>query len=185
MTDIILSPSNPSGGFSKDASLDITAAAGWADHILLIGDSGRNPETAIVYEQLLKNVTTPITITRDAFDLLKFNFSEIAEREHTTLVLSFAQVQNLFRGLYYPKVLSLSMQLTLFVEALHKFTLTYPCTIVTFHSDQLIVAHNGTISTTSWNNPMAIWRGNIATKASVYLVWNKSKPFKAITTAIL
>jgi hypothetical protein len=77
------------------------------------------------------------------------------------------------------------MQLTTLVETLHKFTISYPVTIVVFHLNQLVVAHDGRVSSTPWEEVMMIWRGSVAAKASVFWLQNPSKPFEAITTSIV
>lgn len=179
-----LLPSNPSGGFSKDGWPEFEAGAGWAEGILLPGDASRNSETAILYEKLLDNTDIPLTITRDAFDLLKSNYTKIAERPKTLLVLSFAQTQKLLSGVYYPKIITFSMPLAAFVDVLHKFTLTYPVTLMVLHNDNLVVASAGRVSSTPWTNAMAIWRGNTATRAASYWLWNPNQPFEAATTSI-
>jgi hypothetical protein len=66
------------------------------------------------------------------------------------------------------------MQLAQLVDALHKFTITYPSGIMVLHKDYLIVAVNGQVTTTDWQNPMAIWRGSVAAKAASYWLWNSS-----------
>jgi NAD(P)H-hydrate repair Nnr-like enzyme with NAD(P)H-hydrate dehydratase domain len=177
-------PMNPSGGMSKEGIPELIAAAQWADVTLLIGDNGRNSETAIGLEALVSQTDRPLVITRDAFDSLKHIAQQIVDRDKTTLVLSFAQLQKLFQGVYYPKILSFSMQLVQLAEALHKFTITYPVTIVTFHQSQLIIAHGGKIVTQEFDQPMMIWRGTTATKAACYLMWNPSKPLEAIASSI-
>lgn len=182
--DTVFVPTNPSGGMSKDGTGTIEASFAWADHVLLIGDGGRNSETAIVYESLLK-LPTPLTITRDAVDLLRASATQMVDRDKTTLVVSFAQLQKLFQAVYYPKILSFSMQLMSLVEILHKFTITYPCTIVTFHQSQLIVAHGGEVITMEFDEPMMIWRGSTATKAACYQLWTPGKPLEAISTSII
>lgn len=185
ITDTVFMPSNPSGGFSKEAYADFLAASRWADAILLIGDMGRNSETAMLCETLLRETTQPLIITRDAVDLLKNAATQMLEREHTTLVVSFAQLQKLFQAVYYPKVLTLSMQLSLLVENLHKFTMTYPCSIVTFHSETLIVAYEGKVVTMPWTDTMALWRGSVATKAACYLLWTPTNPLEAIAASLV
>lgn len=184
-TDMVFVGSNPSGGFSKKAESELRAAAQWADGMLLIGDCGRNSETAMLYESLLKNTTTQITITRDAVDLLKNSAGAMLERENTLLVISIAQLQKLFQAVYYPKIITLSMQLSTLVETLHKFTMTYPVTITVLHNENLLVANNGQVSSTPWVEAMMIWRGSVATKASVYLLWSPNKPFKTVTTSLI
>lgn len=184
ITDAYFVPSNTSGGFSREALPELTAACQWADVCLLIGDNGRNSETAMSFESLLASHEGHIVITRDAVDLLRPASASVVAREKTTLVLSFAQLQKLFQAVYYPKILSFSMQLMQLVDILHKFTVTYPVTIVTFHQSQLIIAHDGKVITQEFDEPMAIWRGTVATKAASYLLWTPQKPLEAISASI-
>ncbi len=185
ITDALFAPTNPSGSLSRDALPEMKAVGEWATGILMIGDAGRNSETAIVYEDFLRDYNSQLTVTRDAFDLLANTLELVAERPDTLLVVSFAQLQKLFRSVYYPKILTFSMQLQQLVEALHKFTITYPVTIATFHQEQLIVAHAGEVTTTPWENPMSIWRGSVATHAATYWLWSPKQPLQAITASLL
>lgn len=184
MTDVVFAPTTPSGSLAKDARAELAALAAWSTGILLIGDAGRNSETAILYEQFVQNFKGQLTITRDAVDLLKNASTSVVERPDTLLVVSFAQLQKLFQAVYYPKILTFSMQLAQLVEALHKFTITYPVTIAVLHAEQLVVAHAGDVTTTPWSNPMAIWKGDVATKAATYWLWH-NQPLAAITASLL
>lgn len=184
ITDALFAPTNPSGSLTKDANAEMATLGAWADGILLIGDAGRSSETAILYEQFLTDYTGPLVITRDAVDLVKNSSQALVDRPKTLLIVSFAQLQKLFQSVYYPKVLTFSMQLTNLVEALHKFTITYPVTIAVLHKETFIVAHEGEVVTTPWDNPMAIWRGNVAAKAAAYWLWSPGKPLEATATAI-
>lgn len=183
ISDAVFIPSNASGGFSKDAIPEILAAANWADVTLLVGDMGRNSETAMACERLLDSFSGHLVITRDAVELLKPVAERVVNRDKTTLVMSFAQVQKLFQSVYYPRILSFSMQLMQFADALHKFTITYPATVVTFHQNHLVVAHGGSVITQEFDEPMAIWRGLTATKAACYLLWSPAKPLEAIAAS--
>lgn len=185
ITDTVFASSNPSGGLSQEALPELEAAGHWASGVLLIGDAGRNSETAIVYENFISSYNGPLTITRDAVDLVKNSTQLLVERPQTLLVLSFAQLQKLFQAVYYPKVLTFSMQLSNLVEALHKFTITYPVSIVVLHQESLLVAYEGEVSSTPWQNPMAIWRGTTATNAAAYWLWNKEKTFQSVTASVL
>lgn len=184
MTEVIFGASNPSGSLSRDSKNELDALADWATGILMIGDAGRNSETAILYEDFLKSYQGPIIITRDAIDLVKNSSQELVERPNTLIVASFAQLQKIFQTVYYPKVLTFSMQLTNLVEALHKFTITYPITIAVLHKDTMVVSNGGMVTTTPFNNPMQIWRGTTATKAAVYWSWNPKKPLESVTASI-
>ena len=185
MTDVVFAATNPSGSLSKDARAELLALADWADVLLLAGDAGRNSETAIVYEELLQHTHAPLVITRDAIDLIKHSPSALAERPDTIIVAAFAQLQKLFQLLYYPKVLTFSMHLSQLVEALHKFTITYPCTIAVLHKDHLVIAHGGDVVTTPWDAPLHIWRGTTAATIASYYLWNPSRPLETATAAVV
>lgn len=185
ITDAVFAPTNASGSLNKDAASDLANVGAWAEGVLLIGDAGRSSETAILYENFIESYEGPLVITRDAVDLVKNSARVLVDRPNTTLVMSFAQLQKLFQSVYYPKVLTFSMQLTNLVEALHKFTISYPITIAVLHRETFIVAHDGQVTTTPWENPMTIWRGITAAKIATYLMWSPSKPLEAATTAII
>lgn len=185
MTDVMFGATNPSGSLARDAQIEMKAIGEWSTGVLLAGDAGRNSETAILYEDFLKDYSGPLTITRDAVDLIKNSTSTMVERPNTLLVISFAQLQKIFQSVYYPKVLTFSMQLAQLVDALHKFTITYPCTIMVLHKDYIVVAGGGDVTTTEWQNPMAIWRGSVAAKAASYWLWNPSSALMAATASIV
>lgn len=183
--DALYAPTNPSGSLSKDAGPELANISAWATGVLLIGDAGRSSETAILYEQFLQDYTGQLIITRDAIDLIKNGSKTIVERPDTLLVASFAQLQKLFQSVYYPKVLTFSMQLTNLVDALHKFTISYPVSIAVLHKEQLVIASGGEVVTMPWDSPMTIWRGTVAAKAAVYWLWNPKKPLESTATSLL
>lgn len=183
--DCVFVPSNPSGGMSRDAADQLQAAAAWGNGLLLIGDTGRNSETAILLEDLLQKTNIPAVITRDALDLLRASLASLVQRPQTTFVASLAQLQRIFQAVYYPKTILFSMPLATLVETLHKFTISYPCSIVVFHQNHLVVAHDGQVSTTPWEDPMMIWRGSVATTVAVYVVHNPTKPFQSLSAAMV
>jgi hypothetical protein len=185
MTDALFAPSNPSGGLSREALEQMTAMAEWATGILLIGDAGRNSETAILYEDFIKKYQGQLIVTRDAVDLLTNSAESLIERPNTMLILSFSQLQKVFRSVYYPIVITFSMQVTNLVEALHKFTITYPVTIAVLHQDILLIASGGQVTSTPWDNPMEIWRGSVPTIMASYWLWNPSKPLESTTASLI
>lgn len=184
ITDTIFAPTNPSGSLAKGALTEMRALGEWAHGVILVGDAGRNSETALVYDDFIRDYAGQLTITRDAIDLVKNNSSLLVERPDTLVVASFAQVQKLFQSVYYPKIITFSMHLGQLVEALHKFTVTYPVHIVTLHRDTIIIASGGSVVTQAWDNPMMIWRGTVATRAASYWLWNPSLPLEALSASI-
>lgn len=185
MTDVLFGASNPSGSLARDAAPELAALSSWASAVLMAGDAGRNSETAIIYSDFLREYSGPVVITRDAVDLVRNDADALVERPHTVLVISFAQLQKLFQATYYPIVLTFSMQLMQLVEALHKFTITYPITIAVLHRDTLAVAYDGHVTTTKWDSPMAIWRGQTAARAAAYLMWTPGQPLEAVTASLI
>ena len=185
MTDVLFAPTNPSGGLASEATHDISALNDWATGLLLIGDAGKNSQTAIVYEKVTVKADKPIILTRDAIDLVQNSFSAILDNPNVTLVASFAQIQRIFRTVYYPKVLTFNMQLAQFVDVMHKFTVTYPSTVAVLHADHMVIAHGGEVATQPWQNAMKIWRGETATKAASYLLWTPTTPLEAVATSLI
>ena len=185
MTDVLFAPTNASGSLASEAASDITALEEWATGLLFIGDAGKNSQTAIIYERAIVSAEKPVILTRDAIDLVQHSFPAILDNPHITFVASFAQIQRLFRAVYYPKVLTFSMQLAQFVDVLHKFTITYPVTIAVLHAEQMVVAHGGEVVTQPWHNAMRVWRGETATKAASYVLWTPEQPFDAVVTSLV
>ncbi len=185
ITDTIFAASNPSGSLARGALSEMQALGAWASGIVLIGDAGRNSETVLVYDDFISSYTGQLTATRDAIDLVKNNATLLVERPDTLLVASFAQIQKIFQSVYYPKIITFSMHLGQLVDALHKFTITYPVAVMTLHRDTLIIAHNGLVITQDWDNAMAIWRGQTAARAASYWAWNATKPIEAIAASIV
>lgn len=184
ITDTVFGPTNQSGSLTKEAVAEMSALGEWANSILLIGDAGRSSETAIAYEQFVASYQGQLVLTRDAIDLIKNGSQSLVDRPNTLLVASFAQLQKLFQLVYYPKVLTFSMQLTNLVEAVHKFTITYPVSLAVLHKDNLVIASGGEVVTIPWGNPMAIWRGSVAARAAAYWLWSPKKPLEAVTTSV-
>ena len=185
MTDVVFGACNPSGSLAQGALPEMKALTAWSSGVLMAGDAGRNSETAIVYSDMIREYSGPLVITRDAVDLVKNDTEALVNRPNTVLVISFAQLQKIFQAVYYPKILTFSMQLLQLVEAVHKFTITYPVTIVVLHRETLVVAHEGKVVSTKWDNPMAIWRGQTAARAATYLLWTPSQPLEAIAASLV
>lgn len=185
MSEVIFGASNPSGGLARDALMEMKAIGEWSTGILLVGDAGNNSETAILYEDFIRCYTGSLTVTRDAIDLIKNSNAAIIDRPNTLLVASFAQLQKLFHSVYYPKVLTFSMQLTNLVEALHKFTITYPVSIAVLHQETILIASGGEVTTTPYDEPMKIWRGITATIAATYWLFSPSKILESVTASVV
>jgi ADP-dependent NAD(P)H-hydrate dehydratase / NAD(P)H-hydrate epimerase len=183
ITEAIFAPNNISGSLSKEALEDMQALGAWSTGILLAGDTGKSSETTVVYDDFIGSYGDWITLTRDAVDLVRRSAPVLVERPHTLYVISFAQLQKLFQDVYYPKILTFSMQLAQLVENVHKFTLSYPVTIMTLHQGHVVIAHEGQVVTQKWENPMAIWRGHTAARAASYLLWH-SKPLEALASSV-
>ena len=179
-------PSTESGSFKK--SSELTSALAKNDFNLLIGDFSKNSETAMAVAEAISSSNKPILITRDTIDLVLNDALNLIEKENLFFVGSMAQMQKLFRAVYYPKVLLLSMPILPVIEALHKFTLSYPATILTFHAGQILVANRGKVISTAIEktlySPLSLWSGSLAGKIVTFNLFNPSKPLEATCAAI-
>ena len=198
-------PSTASGSFDRSPLLAETFAK--SDFIFLAGDLTKNSITSVAIADALKSVlvaevstdstqtdqspakTLPkLLITRDSADLLLAE-SEFLLENSAFFVVSMAQLQKIFRAVYYPKVLMLSSPLAQVVETLHKFTLSYPATILTFHEGQLLVAHDGKIISTPLEltkyNPVSLWSGELAAQVLALNLWIPNKPLASTAAAVV
>lgn len=190
LPNLHFAPSTESGSFDRSDILTDTLSRG--DFSILAGDLSKNSATAIaISEAITKTIENPkpLLITRDAVDLLMPS-SELLLNRPTFFVVSMAQLQKIFRTVYYPKMVLLSQPLLPIVETLHKFTLTYTQpTILTFHESSIIVAHVGQITTTNIidtdYSPISLWGGTLASIVAALNLYNSTKPLEATTSAIL
>ena len=184
--EIAFLPATDSGSFDKSPLLNEFVDS--ADFSVFVGDLSKNSATCVAISDAIKSSTKPVLLTRDAIDLVLPEMPSLCERENLILVGSLAQIQKVFRAVYYPKVLLLSMPILPIVEALHKFTLTYPVTILTYSGDQIIVANAGKITTTplakTTFTPISLWSGNLAAAIAANNFFSLGKPLEATTFAI-
>lgn len=185
LTDASFGASTVSGGFASESKNIILALGEWSNGLLFIGESGKNSETAIAFEESILKYKGPVVITRDAFDLLVEASEGLISRPDTVLVLSLGQLQKLFKKLYYPIIITHSMNIVQLVEALHKITITYPATIAVLHSEQVFIANSGEVTTTPHANAIDLIRGDLAVKMAIYWLWNPNKKLAALTTSLV
>ena len=180
-------PSTDSGAFGESQKL--IDVFGVADFNLVIGDLSRNSVTGRGIASAVKNSEKMTLITRDSVDLLTENQPERwLMNENLIIFASVAQLQKLLRAVYYPKMLLMSQSLVQVVEVLHKFTLSYPASVVTLHNEQILVAGNGIVKavplTKSGYSPITLWNGEMVTKIVGMNLYNPNRTVEASVCAI-
>ena len=188
--DIYFTESETSGAFGRKSLPELMRLADWADVVVMVGDLGKNGETSIAMAEFLNKIDKPVYMMRDAIDAVMADSMNWSMREGKTVLLaSLPQLQKLFRAVYYPKVITLSMPTNQLVETLHKFSLTYEMTLVTFHNEQLIVAQGGEIVSMGIKDtkyaPITVFDGELLVKMAALDVWNPEKDtLHTVTTAL-
>ena len=85
-------------------------------------------------------------------------------------------------------MLLLSQSLVQVAEVLHKFTLSYPVSIITLHNNQILVAKGGEISAMpieeTGYSPIMIWGGELAAKIAALNLFNPHNFIKATISAL-
>ena len=157
------------------------------DFVLHLGDFTKNAETKKALDDKIKNEVTPFILTRDAVEAV--SAENYLENEKATVVASLAQVQKNIKEVYYPKMIMLSAPILPIFEALHKFTLSYKITLVTFHEGLVLVAKNGKIVSTAISktgySPLSLWGGQLAVKIAMYQYFNPGKSLEASASAVI
>lgn len=192
LPNLNFAPATESGSFAQSPLLSDFVSSN--DYTLIAGDLSKNSATAIA----LTNALIPKSpdakpphamLARDSVDLLSPSMDQLLVNPNLTIFASAAQLQKIFRTVYYPKMIMLSAPLLPILEALHKFTLTYPVTILTLHEGQLITARNGQVITTPLPDTgyslISLWSGELAAKIAAFNLYNPTKPLEATTAALL
>ena len=184
--NIIYMPSTDSGSFDNtDQFKELVSAA---DYNLLIGEFSKNSITEKAIASACDS-KGKIVITRDGVDLLAgFKPEKSLMNENLIIFSSMPQLQKLLRAVYYPKVLLLTQSLMQVSEILHKFTLSFPVTVITLHDGQILVSKNGLthiipLSKTGYS-PLTIWNGELAAKITVMNLFNPDNVLNATTAAL-
>ena len=176
--EIYFAKAEASGAFGKSALQEILAQADWAEAILIAGDLGKNAETSILFANLMKLCDKPVFVVRDGVDVLTPDVMNWSMREASmTVFATMSQLQKMLRTLYYPKVITLSMPMNQLIETLHKFTLSYPLSIVTYHEGQIVIAHDGQVISEEIGDTeytqITLWDGSLQARAAVLSLWNR------------
>ncbi|MBQ3476390.1 hypothetical protein IJH26_02705 [Candidatus Saccharibacteria bacterium] len=187
LPNLLFLSSTDSGSLADGAEL--TSAINRADANLLLGDLSKNSVTSKVIASACTSAEKPLLITRDAVDLITENANDrMLMNENLFFFASLPQLQKLFRAVYYPKMLLMSQSLIQVAEVLHKFTLSYPLSLVTLHDGQILIAKNGMVKaielTKSGYSPMMFWNGELAAKILALNLYNPHQFIDATITAI-
>ncbi|MBR5389335.1 hypothetical protein IK146_02130 [Candidatus Saccharibacteria bacterium] len=179
--------STDSGSFAD--SVELSHAFEDIDCGIIMGDLSKNSVTSIAVSKLVQNnPSTPLVLTRDAVDLVSNSAGDFINRDQLYIIASMASFQKLLRALYYPRPLMLSQPIFPVVETFHKFTLSYPVSILTFHDGKIICANNGKVSTIEIEKtdytPLSLWSGELAANIAVYAMFNPSTPLESMLAAI-
>lgn len=189
---VVFLESENSGGFAKNNGGRIAELIHGVDVNLIVGDMGKNAEAVEFVAEML--TTKGLTmVTRDAVDLAidTGKLEQFLEDEDACLFLSTSQLKKLLKEIYYPRVLNLTMPLLQMIEVLHKFTLSYSATIITIHSDQIVLAKDGRVLTVALKdtkyNPITVFSGELAMKMLRLYIWNKDRKnrFEAMASVCL
>ncbi len=174
LPNFVFLPSTDSGSFSGEG---LDRALSGADFNLVIGDISKNSITGQAVASAVKSAEKMTLITRDAVDIIAENSPErVLMNENLIFFASIPQLIKLLRAVYYPKMLLLSESLMQVVEVLHKFTLSYPISIITLHSEQILIAANGEVVAVpiekTGYSPITIWSGELAAKIVALNLYN-------------
>ena len=166
LPNLVFLSSTDSGSLSSGEK--ITKALDAADFNLLVGDFSKNSITTQAVAEACQKTVKPFITTRDTVDLLTEGQTErILMNENLILVGSLAQV----------------------AEAIHKFTLSYPVSVVTLHDGQIIVAKNGEVNVVPLNktaySALSVWSGELAAKIMALNLYNPNSFLKATIVAII
>jgi ADP-dependent NAD(P)H-hydrate dehydratase / NAD(P)H-hydrate epimerase len=176
-------PSTPSGSFAQTALPLVLEHLEWADGLLVSGDLGRNSETAILLEKLLKRYTGPVCITQDGLDYFLSEVGQLTEKDNVIIVSEFGRLQKMTRAGMPSIIMQHAMSLQALVGLLNNWSRESQAKILTHHGDNYIYADGGLVSTTTGPNHSA-WEVPLAAAVITWWLQQPNARFEAVTTAI-
>ena len=187
LPNFVFVPSTDSGSFAE--SQELLNAFEASDYNLVLGDLSHNTMTRRAVASACKKTEKMTLVTRDAVDIIAENMPErVLMNESIVFMASVVQLQKLLRAVYYPKMLMMSSSLVQVAEVLHKFTLSYPVSVVTLHNEQVLVTHNGTVKAVTLKatgySPMMFWSGEAAAKIVGMNLYNPNQFVEATICGI-
>lgn len=179
--------STESGSFKNEKEL--ASVFNSADFNLVLGDLSKNSVTGKALASAYHFAEKSVVLTRDAVDVFIENRPEYnLMNENLIYFASMAQLQKLLKAVYYPKMLLLSQSLVSVADILHKFTLSYPVSMITLHNEQILVAKNGIVKAVklekSGYSPIMIWQGELAAKIVALNLYNPNRFIDATISGI-
>lgn len=185
-------PATASGSFANSQELlDFFSSSSTTstDLVLFSGEFSKNQTTIDVVTDVLNQQTKPTIVARDTIDLISEHPKSILENPNLILIASLAQLQKLFRAVYYPKLLLLSQPLLAISETLHKFTLSYQITLLTYCDQQIILASQGKVYTLPIENtpfkPFSLFTSTLPATISALNLYNPNQAVLATASACL
>lgn len=172
-------PSTPSGSFAQSALSDLLEVSGWADGTLLVGDFGRNSETAILLETFLQKNQDIIVLTGDSLEYFYTNPDAVLNRPNSLIVGDIPRLQKLLAA---KVLLKQSMDLSRLVDTLAELTTGCFAHVATIHSGQVVAASAGRVSTTPTKDTTL---EKLSAYSGVFWIQNPANPFKAISSAAI
>lgn len=174
LPNFVFLPSTDSGSFTGEG---ISQALDAADFNLLIGDISKNSITVKELGSAVKIAGRSTLITRDAVDIIaEGNPERTLMNENLILFASIPQLQKLLHAAYYPRMITLSQSLMQIVETLHKFTLSYPTSIITFNNGQVLIANAGRVVAVPLEktnySALTFWNGELAARIVAMNLYN-------------
>ncbi len=188
LDNLVFLSSTDSGSFSDGDEIAKTITA--TDASILIGDFSKNSITRKAVADACGLADRPLYITRDAVDLVAESATDtLLMNDHLVFLASVSQLQKLFRSVYYPKMILMGSSLIQVAEALHKFTLSYPISIITLHNGHILIAESGDINAIPLENthltPLSLWTGELIGIIAALNLYNPANFLAATTLATL
>lgn len=179
LPDFYFLPTTSSGSFAK---LELKPA----DLLLFSGELSKNAKTNILASRFIRQNSLPVVLAGDSLETLLPD-TEFLNHPNLILVAPLNQIQKLFKTLLFPKMILLSNPLLSILETLHKFTLSYPLTIFTFHQSQIIIADSGKIITIPIKNtsfsPVSLFFSTLPAKIALLNLFNQD-PLLATSASV-
>ena len=169
-------PSNPSGGFAKNALAELLQASELKDGVFLAGDLSKNSETSVLVESFLEKYSDQLIISQESIETFASGFINFLLRPGTILCLEQSQLRNLCLEIKSEHAITSQMDKPKLAKILHELSQTFQISFVVENSNEVWIAKNGLVADCDKTNYSSA-------KSAVWAIQQPEKLFQTLVSS--
>lgn len=180
LPEVEFAPANQSGSFARNALAEWFDLAAWADHVLLVGDLGKNSQTTTILDGFLLRGTSPVVVNLNSLSSIGIELAQLVKMP-LTLVINRSILQKIGIALGLTTPIKSTTPISQLAEIIHQISLGNKANLVIQDGEQVWIAVGGNVVSSKTKETD---NTKLSAACTVWLMQNPSKPLEALATAL-